>query len=118
MVTECGEKETKTINMKDSSKIIESKDMGSILGAVEMSIKGTTTQICDMEAGRCIGLMVVFIKETGLLTNPMEKGSCLMGIRRSQAFSKMGSWLIWRQKRVSIQDLVSFILKGSENTED
>lgn len=112
MATECGEKEIKTINMKGSSKKIESKDMGSTHGAVEMFIKGTITQICGMEAVKCIGQMAVFIKESGLLTNPMEKESCLMGIKRFRDSSKMGSWLIRRQKRVNIQGLVSFTLKG------
>lgn len=75
MGMECGKKVQETmINMKENILMIKNVDMGYSHGQLAMYTRVITKQMSEMDMERCIGMMEVFIKETGIMESNMDKG--------------------------------------------
>ncbi len=72
---ECGRREQETvINMKGNTCKIRSTAMVFSLGQVEMFIKGIIRKICEVDLGKCIGVMAATTRVNGSTEYNMDKG--------------------------------------------
>jgi hypothetical protein len=61
--------------------MIKNVDMVFLLGHLEMFIKVITSQMLEMDLGRCIGVMVVFIRGNGKMGYKMERGRFMYRVK-------------------------------------
>lgn len=73
-VTACGRKEQETVtNTKVNILQIKSMGMVSLLGRAEMCIREAIEKIFVADLVKCIGMMVAFTKDSGLMEYNTEK---------------------------------------------